>query len=265
MGVPADDITESPDSNDNANSEGDFQTPGGVLRPKIRPRGHHKKLIISFDDTKVRFTGDKSDSNVAKIHRIFERRENDQVCFYRAWTLGTTLEEIVMDGYKFLMEHYQRDDVICLFGYSKGGYAALFLTNLIDYMGILVPGHDYMVSEVWRIFHQWMSSTARRDSAERREAKRRQFEFLKAFRESFVRPANEKLFFGVFDAVDLGLRMKYRSLQVSGQIVRHTLSIDEQQVLLKPLQMGKHAGDEDDCDLQEVWFPGFHQIIGTHF
>ncbi|KAJ6083029.1 hypothetical protein N7467_007164 [Penicillium canescens] len=204
VGAPTnDDVTDPLDSNDDANSESDFETPGGVLRSRIQPRGHHKKLIISFDDTQARFTGDESDSNVAKIHRMFERSEDDQVCFYRAWTPKTTLEEIVMDGYRFLMEHYQRDDIISLFGYSKGGYAAQFLSNLIDYMGILVPGHDYMVSEVWRIFYYWVLSTG--TTEEQREAKKRKFTFMKSFRESFVRPANEKLFFGVFDAIDLSL------------------------------------------------------------
>jgi hypothetical protein len=98
-----------------------------------------------------------------------------------------------------------------------------------------------------------------------KQKKKRQFAFMKALRESFIRPADEKLFFGVFDAIDLSLGKNQWSMTKSlpGQIVRHALSIDEQQVLLKPLRM--YAGYGDKYDAQEVWFPGRHQVIGSHF
>ncbi|KAJ5083400.1 hypothetical protein N7456_012827 [Penicillium angulare] len=47
-----------------------------ALKIRIQPREQHKKLVMFLDDRKSGFRGDESDSNVAKIHRMFERYEN---------------------------------------------------------------------------------------------------------------------------------------------------------------------------------------------
>lgn len=246
--------------NDDTRSESGLHTADGVLRSRIQPRGHHKKIVISFDEIKTRSTGEITGSHVAKIHRMLERNENDQVCFYRSWTLKTTLQEIIMDGYKFLVEHYKRGDIISFFGYSKGGYAAHLLSRLIHYVGILVPGHDYLIPEVWRIFHRIISS--------KKPWKYLVTEFftLQAFSDSFVRSASRVRFFGVFDAINpyLSKNGAFEVDSLPSQIMRHALSIDEQQVLLQPANFGSNESDRDEDDVQQVWFPGGHQVIRPH-
>ena len=103
-------------------------------------------IIIALDETD---TYGSAKSNVGRIHQMLKRNENEQVCFYRGWTLMTTLKQVVLEGYKFLIEHFQRGDTISFFAFSKGAYAATTLSSLIHLIGILVPGNDSWIPEVW--------------------------------------------------------------------------------------------------------------------
>lgn len=50
-------------------------------------------------------------------------------------------------------------------------------------------------------------------------------------------------------------------------IVRHAVSIDEKQVLLRPDNMDDPVIDgmeEFERDVQQVWFPGSHQVKSPH-
>ncbi|KAJ5256845.1 hypothetical protein N7478_012949 [Penicillium angulare] len=255
MGVAGDDTADSSDfSSDTSNEKHLEKLSHTPLNIRIQPREHHKKLVICFDDTKSGFLGSDSDSNVAKIHRMFERVENDQVCFYPHGLLTQPLKSSPCP------------DEISIFGYSKGGFAAQYLANLIDYIGILVSGHDHMIPEVWRIYHDLMSSTwSKNEQWEDAEKDKRKFGYMRAFRDAFVRPTGGIHFIGLFDAINIPLAKGLHTrkfMTLSSKIVRHALSVDEKQVLLQPLLARGFSRNSIDGDVQDVWFPGCHQDIG---
>lgn len=110
--------------------------------------------------------------------------------------VGTSFDEHVMGGYKFLMRCYQDDDIF-LFGFSRGAYIARFLAEMLDHVGLLSNGNEEMAYFAWKAFAQWQE---RQDSTEEEKQKKEQlFEYLKAFRETFSRPVRRIRFMGLFD------------------------------------------------------------------
>lgn len=53
---------------------------------------------------------------------------------------GTTFDEHVMDGYRFLMRFYCPGGDIYIFGFSRGAYVARILAEMLDHIGLLEAG-----------------------------------------------------------------------------------------------------------------------------
>jgi len=51
--------------------------------------------------------------------------------------LGTSFDQHVMAGYRFLMRYYTPGDDIYFFGFSRGAYTARFLAEMLDHVGLL--------------------------------------------------------------------------------------------------------------------------------
>jgi uncharacterized protein (DUF2235 family) len=62
--------------------------------------------------------------------------------------IGSSFDEHVMGGYKFLMRYYSSGDDIYFFGFSRGAYIARFLAEMLDCVGLLVAGNEEMVKVV---------------------------------------------------------------------------------------------------------------------
>lgn len=115
----------------------------------------------------------------------------------KASALGTTLDEHVMAGYRFLMRYYEDGDDIFLFGFSRGAYIARFLAEMLDHVGLLSAGNEELVRFVWKTFSKWRA----REGRDKNE-KEKLFTFMKGFRETFSRPARRIRFLGLFDTVN---------------------------------------------------------------
>lgn len=69
--------------------------------------------------------------------------------------MGTTFDEHVMDGYRFLMRFYCPGDGIYIFGFSRGAYVARMLAEMLNHIGLLEAGNEGKVRYVWSIFSKW--------------------------------------------------------------------------------------------------------------
>lgn len=155
--------------------------------------------------------------------------------------IGSSFDQHVVGGYRFLMRFYSPGDEIYIFGFSRGAYIARFLAEMLDYVGLLSHGNEEMVAFAWRAFAQWQcrrgaGGEAERDDAEpyteqqaqidaepdeKKKAKLRKnmsnirkamdkdrakvdelYSFLKGFRETFSRPVRRIRFLGLFDTVN---------------------------------------------------------------
>jgi uncharacterized protein (DUF2235 family) len=101
--------------------------------------------------------------------------------------VGTSFDQHVVGGYKFLMRYYEPGDDIYMFGFSRGSYTAKFLSEMIDWVGLITHGNEEMVQFAWRTFSKWKSMEGGRGEEEI-ERQKTAYEFMVAFRETFSRP-----------------------------------------------------------------------------
>ncbi|CAK7210114.1 hypothetical protein SBRCBS47491_000661 [Sporothrix bragantina] len=225
-----------------------------------RPR----KLVLCFDGTGNKFRGDDSDSNILKIFRMLDRTADDQYHYYqpgigtyvvsgglsntstkariRSWYMkakdsafGSSFDQHVVGGYRFLMRFYNPGDEIYVFGFSRGAYIARFLAEMLDYVGLLSHGNEEMVHFAWKSFSQWQCrrNESNKDGGDK---KKEMYTFMKGFRETFSRPVRRIQFLGLFDTVNSVPRFETAWMErskfpytarSSAKVIRHAVSIDE--------------------------------------
>ncbi|CDM33983.1 hypothetical protein CBS147339_5694 [Penicillium roqueforti] len=227
------------------------------------PPGIPKQFVLCFDGTGNKFAGDESDSNVLKIFRMLDRSKSHQYHYYQPGigtyvtsksltshgriqriksayqkakdsAVGSSFDEHVMGGYKFLMRYYSPGDDIFFIGFSRGSYIARFLAEMLDYIGLLEAGNEELVRFAWKTFAKWQQRS--NDSEEEREEKKKLFTYMKAFRETFSRPISRIRFMGLFDTVNSVPRFESAWMQrtkfpytarSSAKVIRHAVGIDE--------------------------------------
>ncbi|KAL2868397.1 T6SS phospholipase effector Tle1-like catalytic domain-containing protein [Aspergillus lucknowensis] len=230
--------------------------PFGPVRPT-------KQFVLCFDGTGNKFAGDESDSNVLKIFRMLDRSKPHQFHYYQPGigtyvttntlshtsrfqriksayqkakdsAVGSSFDEHVMGGYKFLMRFYNPGDEIYFIGFSRGAYIARFLSEMLDFVGLLEAGNEELTRFAWKTFAKWQQR--RGDSEEDKEEKKKLFRFMKAFRETFSRPITRIRFMGLFDTVNSVPRFESAWMQrskfpytarSSAKVIRHAVGIDE--------------------------------------
>ncbi|KAI3392447.1 hypothetical protein diail_5691 [Diaporthe ilicicola] len=217
-----------------------------------------RKLILCFDGTGNKFHGNESDSNILKIFRMLDRtaagigtyvvskslshtsltsRLNSWYRKAKDSAVGSSFDQHVVGGYRFLMRFYSPGDEIFIFGFSRGAYIARFLAEMLDYVGLLSHGNEEMVSFAWKAFSQWQCRrTAGEGDVEGMKKKAEMYEFMKGFRETFSRPVRRIRFLGLFDTVNSVPRFETAWMErskfpytarSSAKVIRHAVSIDE--------------------------------------
>lgn len=159
--------------------------------------------------------------------------------------IGSSFDQHVVGGYRFLMRFYQTGDEIYMFGFSRGAYIARFLAEMLDYIGLLCHGNEEMVKFAWKAFAQWQARKPPskddddgddEDESEEDKQTRRMYNYMKGFRETFSRPVGRIRFLGLFDTVNSVPRFEAAWMQrskfpytarTSAKVIRHAVSIDE--------------------------------------
>ncbi|CAG7960569.1 unnamed protein product [Penicillium olsonii] len=148
--------------------------------------------------------------------------------------VGSSFDEHVMGGYKFLMRYYSPGDEIYFIGFSRGSYIARFLAEMLDYIGLLEAGNEELVRFAWKTFAKWQQRSD--DTEDERKEKKELFTYMKAFRETFSRPISRIRFMGLFDTVNSVPRFESAWMQrtkfpytarSSAKVIRHAVGIDE--------------------------------------
>lgn len=262
-----------------------------------------RKLVLCFDGTGNKFHGDDSDSNILKIFRMLDRTADDQYHYYQpgigtyvvsgslshtsvrarfnSWyakakdsAVGSSFDQHVVGGYRFLMRFYNPGDEIYLFGFSRGSYIARFLAEMLDYIGLLSHGNEEMVKFAWKAFAQWQCRQQSVGSAEEirkaDEEKRKMYRFMKGFRETFSRPVGRIKFLGLFDTVNSIPRFETAWMQrskfpytakSSAKVIRHAVSIDERRAKFRQdlmYQGNRKVRDHHKRHNIEKWFGWEH-------
>lgn len=244
-----------------------------------------KTIVLCLDGTTNDF-GNLPLTNCLKIFQLLDKQNSSQMCYYQPGVgvkfgshlmsqdprnflsinfkkFGRTMDSIfaftfefhVKAAYVFLMKFFQPGDRICLFGFSRGSFAARILTGMLESIGLLNTGLEDMVPTAWEIYCNW--EKAGQPGSEEFESS-----LAADFSRSFCRQGIEIHFMGLFDTVNsVGLlrdRMfPYTSKSNRVNHVRHAISVDERrgkfkQVMFQPFRYFPNLTDLDyqdfDCD-----------------
>ena len=187
--------------------------------------------------------------------------------------IGSSFAEHVMGGYKFLMRYYSPGDEIYFIGFSRGSYIARFLSEMLDYIGLLEAGNEELTRFAWKTFAKWQQR--RGDTEEDRDEKKKLFMFMKAFRETFSRPVTRIKFMGLFDTVNSVPRFESAWMQrskfpytarSSARSIRHAVGIDERRAKFRQdLISGAKPTSGKKSRSRDAWKQMQHRLhLGEH-
>ncbi|POX56343.1 hypothetical protein C3489_06245 [Streptomyces sp. Ru71] len=241
-----------------------------------------KRLVVCCDGT-WNFADQPSKTNVAKVAlsvRQGSAAGKEQRIYYhsgvgtqrserlRGGAFGVGLSRNVEDAYRFLVETYEPDDELFLFGFSRGAFTARSLAGLVRNSGILRREHSDRMREAWSLY--------------RNRIEQPNGAACTLFRRSYAHET-EIRFIGVWDTVGaLGIpvpdaaalqpavnrfnhRWAFHDTELSGWVngAFHALAIDEKRSVFRPtLWHQRPDAAQHGQELKQVWFAGVHLDVG---
>ncbi|PVF92195.1 hypothetical protein CPB86DRAFT_769670 [Serendipita vermifera] len=242
-----------------------------------RPK-HDRTIVLAFDGTGDQF--DDENTNVVKLCAVLDMQNPQQLVYYQpgigTYTppgvrgsiqnkiakfvdtcFGWYLDQHVMDGYEYLMNHHKPGDKICIFGFSRGAYTARALAGMLHHVGLLAQGNHEQVPAAWRLY-------------------KNKDRLGEKFKRTFCKEVIIDML-GVWDTVGSVGYLTPRTLPFvsnrSVRVFRHAISIDERRKRFGVELWDLEDDDKDDDDahthmnnypesVQEVWFAGCHCDVG---
>ncbi|HEU0273740.1 MAG TPA: DUF2235 domain-containing protein [Candidatus Udaeobacter sp.] len=247
-----------------------------------------RNLIICCDGTNNQFG--IQNTNVIRLVQILDRDHAKQRLYYQPgigtlpepdtvtkwWTqfydvlglaFGLGVIKNIQDAYRFLMDMWEQNDQIFLFGFSRGAYTVRVLAGMLHAVGLLGHGSHEMIPYAMRLYRQVNKPSASDD-------KIGEWKKLCAdFRWTFARPMFDGdterhcrvHFIGVWDTVSsVGwftnpAKFAFTAANPSVDIIRHAVSIDERRAFFRQNLFHRATSRQD---LTEIWFPGSHCDVG---
>lgn len=236
-----------------------------------------KNIVLCCDGTGNGFDNPNNDSNVVKLYNTLVIG-SDQIAYYhpgvgtmgapnargrieKEWTrakglaFGSGLLDNVADAYRYLMNKFEKNDRIFLFGFSRGAYTARAIASLLHVFGLLEGGNEGLIPYILRLY-------AKRTKETKRSAPT--FTTEDNFKYAFSREV-EVHFCGLWDTVSsYGWITSPIDLPFAGQnpiirASRHAISIHEHRCCFQANLWGSALPDQD---IRQVWFAGFHSDVG---
>ena len=180
--------------------------------------------------------------------------------------VGTTFDQHVIAGYRFVMRYYDEDDKIFIFGFSRGAFTARFLARMISTIGVLSKGNEEMVPFAYKSYQDYENGVGGYKTAEAHQ------KFMEKFKRTFCRVNAKVHFLGLFDTVNsvgyfdapFTRRSYLPTVLGTADHIRHAVSIDERRLKFKPalLVQDKMKSLGDAEDIKEVFFAGNHGDVG---
>ena len=260
-----------------------------------------KNLIVCCDGTGNEIG--ENISNVLKFYRTLKKSENAaprQVVFYHPgvgtlarpnpWTkfwqdtktllglaTGYGLDDSVLTAYEFLIQNYEDNDEIYLFGFSRGAHSARVLAALVHKIGLLHPQQLNLGGAALTAYKQSTESTD--ELVQTKDDRATQFARIVSTRWPTIR------FLGVWDTVASVIvprpdrfytfslqTLPYTRRNPSVKVFRQANSLDERRRMfrLEPWEPDQvfmrnrfsKTNNSEPQDAKQVWFPGVHADVG---
>lgn len=117
----------------------------------------------------------------------------------RGGMFGSGIDTAITSAYEWLIENYEPDDEIFIFGFSRGAYTARSLSGFISKCGLLQRGAPLGVNQLYKRYRRSGEQTIRELIAEQTD-KTATHTFEEGWMLKYAQPVPIK-FIGVFDTV----------------------------------------------------------------
>jgi uncharacterized protein (DUF2235 family) len=129
--------------------------------PAIAEKPPRKRIAVFLDGT---WNTVADNTNVWRLKSLCASRSADalqQLVYYdagigtqfgekiRGGMFGYGLDDVIIHAYEWLIDHYNPDDEIFIFGFSRGAYTARSLAGFIAKCGLLKPGAPLGVRQLY--------------------------------------------------------------------------------------------------------------------
>ena len=228
-----------------------------------------KNIVVCYDGTNKEYGTDNT--NVVKAFQEIVR-DDAQVAFYDPgvgtfsflgrrfgrWfgvmmgsAFGYGIRQNIEDGYEYLMNTFQPDDRVFIFGFSRGAYTARALTGMIHYVGILPKGSKNLLPYASKLYFRI-----------RKEGKTSVHDGFKCTFSQKCKPH----FIGIWDTVAaLGpnLSRRFPNLMLSPDVKHgfHAIAIDEKRWPYS-VKCWDESGKGGNQVIEQLWFAGGHSDVG---
>ena len=240
-----------------------------------------RNIVVCLDGTSNQFGA--YNSNVVKLYSVLKKDTGRQITYYDpgVGTLGdrrlvTPLSkkvsklfglafghgfaDNVTDAYAFLMDNFQENDRLFLFGFSRGSLTVRALAGMLHACGLLAPGNENMIPYA---FEQYLSSFPDRN---KKPGELDGKDLAARFKATYSRPC-VPWFMGLWDTVtSIGWAFSRKTLPHATTnpdpvTVRHALAIDERRAYY-PQNVWRGSKGQD---VKQVWFAGAHSDVGGSY
>lgn len=178
---------------------------------------------------------------------------------------GSSFDQHVIAGYRFIMRYFDTGDKVYIFGFSRGAFTARFLARMITTVGLLSKGNEEMVSFAYKAYQDYEKGVGFKSL----EAQQK---FMRNFQKTFCRAPFKIHFLGLFDTVNSvstfdvpgGKKEFLPTVLGTAHHIRHAIAIDERRFKFKAALLVQDVMQAkcDTEDIKEVWFAGNHGDIG---
>ncbi|MGA7239919.1 MAG: DUF2235 domain-containing protein [Bryobacteraceae bacterium] len=169
--------------------------------------------------------------------------------FMMAVCFGYGVSDDIAEFYKFLIEEYQPDDRVFLFGFGRGAYIIRTLAAMLRLLGLLRPGDEARIP-----YGIDLMKSLKPDAAAR--AAEFKANFSRECKTNFAGTWDTVRSVGVFSGDLFATHMAENS---DIAIVRHALAVDERRSAYRANLFGKESPGQD---VRQVWFAGTHFDVG---
>jgi len=246
-----------------------------------------KNIVVCCDGTANEFSQDRT--NVVKLFSVLKHDDPNQVAYYHpglgtmepagaltpfarkvtkllGQAVGYGLSNDIRDAYVFLMQHYEPNDRVYLFGFSRGAYTVRSVAALLKGYGLIRRGNEALVPYAIRMQMAIHNAGVRNNQ--------NAFARYCALADEFKRTMSIECkphFVGVWDTVcsvgwvENPLSLPYETNNPDIAVGRHAIAIDEKRAFFRThlwIKSPDPAKPPGPKDVLQVWFPGVHCDVG---
>jgi uncharacterized protein (DUF2235 family) len=196
----------------------------------------------------------------------------------RGGMFGRGIDTAITGAYEWLVDNYETDDEIFIFGFSRGAYTARSLSGFVSKCGLLRRGAPLGVNQLYKRYRRENMKTIRElMAADKAGTLKPSFEEVWMLKYAQAVPIK---FIGVFDTVGaLGVPFPIiRSLRGSAypflntglrqnnEYAFHAIAMDEHRKAFRPTlwtnQGAPNATPRPVARTEQRWFAGAHANVG---